>query len=317
MSVSKEELAIIGSGTMGHSIALSASIAGFNVKIWGIDDSDIQRGKHGIDEKLNLLTTYEVVNSNEIKNIKERIYFTNSLRECVNNASFVIEGIPENLYLKQKMFQELDELCSPNVILASNTSGLSPTDIAALTSYPERTVVTHFWNPGHLIPLVEVIRGEQTSKETVNQSLELLKHMNKKPIVVQKDILGSIGNRLQYALFREAQYILEQGVASIEDIDKAVCYSIGRRLSVTGPFMTADMGGLDVFDSISTYLFPDLSNHNKSFSKMKNLIDEGNYGQKTGKGFYEWSQQQSKKMNKEREQQLIYWLKKDLEEEKE
>jgi 3-hydroxybutyryl-CoA dehydrogenase len=302
---------------MGHSIALSASIAGFNVKIWGIDDSDIQRGKHGIDEKLNLLTTYEVVNSNEIKNIKERIYFTNSLRECVNNASFVIEGIPENLYLKQKMFQELDELCSPNVILASNTSGLSPTDIAALTSYPERTVVTHFWNPGHLIPLVEVIRGEQTSKETVNQSLELLKHMNKKPIVVQKDILGSIGNRLQYALFREAQYILEQGVASIEDIDKAVCYSIGRRLSVTGPFMTADMGGLDVFDSISTYLFPDLSNHNKSFSKMKNLIDEGNYGQKTGKGFYEWSQQQSKKMNKEREQQLIYWLKKDLEEEKE
>ncbi|WP_427127681.1 3-hydroxyacyl-CoA dehydrogenase family protein (plasmid) [Priestia megaterium] len=317
MSVSKEELAIIGCGTMGHSIALSASIAGFNVKIWGIDDSDIQRGKQGIDEKLNLLTTYEVVDSNEIKNIKERIYFTNSLRECVNNASFVIEGIPENLYLKQKMFQELDELCSPNVILASNTSGLSPTDIAALTSYPERTVVTHFWNPGHLIPLVEVIRGEQTSKETVNQSLELLKHMNKKPIVVQKDILGSIGNRLQYALFREAQYILEQGVASIEDIDKAVCYSIGRRLSVTGPFMTADMGGLDVFDSISTYLFPDLSNHNKSFSKMKNLIDEGNYGQKTGKGFYEWSQQQSKKMNTEREQQLIYWLKRDLKEEKE
>ncbi|MED3865460.1 3-hydroxyacyl-CoA dehydrogenase family protein [Priestia megaterium] len=317
MSVFKEELAIIGCGTMGHSIALSASIAGFNVKIWGIDDNDINRGKQGIDEKLNLLTTYEVVDSNEIKNIKERIYFTNSLRECVNNASFVIEGIPENLYLKQKMFQELDELCSQNVILASNTSGLSPTDIAALTLYPKRTVVTHFWNPGHLIPLVEVIRGEQTSEQTVNRSLELLKNLNKKPIVVQKDILGSIGNRLQYALFREAQYILEQGVASIEDIDKAVCYSIGRRLSVTGPFMTADMGGLDVFDSISAYLFPDLSNHNKSFSKMKNLIDEGNYGQKTGKGFYEWSQQQSKKMNKEREQQLIYWLKRDLEEEKE
>jgi 3-hydroxybutyryl-CoA dehydrogenase len=229
----------------------------------------------------------------------------------------VIEGIPENLYLKQKMFQELDELCSQNVILASNTSGLSPTDIAALTSYPERTVVTHFWNPGHLIPLVEVIRGEQTSEQTVNRSLELLENLNKKPIVVQKDILGSIGNRLQYALFREAQYILEQGVASIEDIDKAVCYSIGRRLSVTGPFMTADMGGLDVFDSISAYLFPDLSNHNKSFSKIKKLVDEGNYGQKTGKGFYEWSQQQSKKMNKEREQQLIYWLKRDLEEEKE
>ena len=317
MSVSKEELAIIGSGTMGHSIALSASIAGFNVKIWGIDDNDIHRGKQGIDEKLNLLTTYEVVDSNEIKNIKERIYFTNSLRECVNNASFVIEGIPENLYLKQKMFQELDELCSQNVILASNTSGLSPTDIAALTSYPERTVVTHFWNPGHLIPLVEVIRGEQTLEQTVNRSLELLENLNKKPIVVQKDILGSIGNRLQYALFREAQYILEQGVASIEDIDKAVCYSIGRRLSVTGPFMTADMGGLDVFDSISAYLFPDLSNHNKSFSKIKKLVDEGNYGQKTGKGFYEWSQQQSKKMNKEREQQLIYWLKRDLEEEKE
>ncbi|WP_310648992.1 3-hydroxyacyl-CoA dehydrogenase NAD-binding domain-containing protein [Priestia aryabhattai] len=175
MSVFKEELAIIGSGTMGHSIALSASIAGFNVKIWGIDNNDIHRGKQGIDEKLNLLTAYEVVDSNEIKNIKERIYFTNSLRECVNNASFVIEGIPENLYLKQKMFQELDELCSQNVILASNTSGLSPTDIAALALYPERTVVTHFWNPGHLIPLVEVIRGEQTSEQTVNDRLNYLK----------------------------------------------------------------------------------------------------------------------------------------------
>ncbi|YCA45652.1 3-hydroxyacyl-CoA dehydrogenase family protein [Bacillus sp. JZ8] len=312
MNTSKEKLAILGSGTMGHSIALCAAMAGFNVKVWGIDDNDIQRGKEGVEEKLNVLTTYEVVNPSETKSIKSRIHFTTSLKECVNEVSFIIEGIPENLNLKQKMFQELDALCSPDVILASNTSGLSPTDIASLTSYPERTVVTHFWNPGHLIPLVEIIRGEHTSKETVDRTMELLKYMNKKPIVVKKDILGSIGNRLQYALFREAQYILEQGVASIEDIDKAVCYSIGRRLSVTGPFMTADMGGLDVFDSISSYLFPDLSKHEESFNMMKNLVDEGNYGQKTGKGFYEWPQDQSKKMNEEREQQLIYWLKRDL-----
>lgn len=311
MKTLPESLAIIGAGTMGHSIALSAAMAGFEVSIWGTSLQDIQRGKDGVAEKMGVLSEYGVVHADEKETIAARIRFTTSLQECVRGASFVIEGIPEQLELKQKMFQELEALCPPDAILASNTSGLSPTAIASLIEHPERTLVTHFWNPGHLIPLVEVIRGEKTSDAAVNRAMALLDAMGKKPILVKKDILGSVGNRLQYALFREAQYIFEQGAASIEDIDKAVRYSIGRRLPVTGPFMTADMGGLDVFDAISSYLFPDLGTQQASLAAMRSLVDAGNYGQKNGKGFYEWSPEQSQKLNKARERELIEWLKKD------
>ena len=311
MMTFSEKLSILGSGTMGHSIALAAALAGMEVRVWGTGNQDIERGRLGVAEKIMILRKHDVIDSTEANVIAARIGFTDSLEECISGATFIIEAVPENLALKQKLFQELDRLCQPDVILASNTSGLSPTAIASLTISPERTLVTHFWNPGHLIPLVEVVRGEKTAAGTVERAVQLLQCMDKKPVVVKKDILGSIVNRLQYALFREAQYILEQGVATVEDIDAAVRYSIGRRLPVTGPFMTADMGGLDVFDSISSYLFPDLSSHQESFSRMRNLVDEGKYGQKTGAGFYQWEPEQSEKINEEREGELIYWLKKD------
>lgn len=310
--LSDETVAIFGAGTMGHSIALSAAWAGYAVKVWGINEEDIDRARQGILEKVSVLRGFEAMNADDEQSVIQNIRFSVSKNDVLADATFVIEAVPEMLSLKQEFFQELDEVCPSKVILASNTSGLSPTQIAALTKHPERTVVTHFWNPAHLIPLVEVVRGEQTSDATVKRSLKLLLSMYKKPIVVNKDILGSVGNRLQYALFREAQYIYEQGVASIEDIDAAVQYSLGRRLPVTGPFLTADMGGLDVFHAISSYLFPDLSTTQGSLDKMKELVEHGHYGQKTGKGFYEWTAAFSERMNKERERELIQWLKRDM-----
>lgn len=310
MNINKERISIIGSGTMGHSLAVSAAMAGLDVDVWGFDEQDIARAKNGIAEKLEIMEPYEII-ENDKKGIKKLINFSLSLKDVAENATFIIEAIPEKLELKQKMFSDLEKICSRETVLASNTSGLSPTDIAENISYPERTVVTHFWSPGHLIPLVEVVRGEHTSEETVQRTKELLEIMNKKPVVLNKDIMGSIVNRLQYALFREAQYILEQGVATVEDIDDAVKYSIGRRLGVTGPFMTADMGGLDVFDDISEYLFKDLSTNQESLANMRGNVAKGDYGQKTGKGFYNWSREESKEMNERREKELIYWMKKE------
>lgn len=308
-----EKLSVLGAGLMGHSIALTAAWAGIEVVMQGVDESDLERAEKGLHHKLSLLHENGLIEESEMKEIRERIHTTTSLEDAVSAATFVIEAIPENLELKQGYYQHLDRLCKSEVILASNTSGLSPTAIAKNMQKPERMVVTHFWNPAHLIPLVEVVRGEKTNDNTVQRALELLHAMNKKPIEVKKDVLGSVGNRLQYALFREAQYILEQGIASMEDIDTAVTYSIGRRLPVTGPFMTADMGGLEVFDAISNYLFADLSKANQSLDTMREFVDKGKYGQKTGEGFYRWDEDYSRKMNGLREKELIRFLKQDRE----
>lgn len=187
-----------------------------------------------------------------------------------------------------------------------------PSLLAEGMDYPNRFVVTHFWNPGHLIPLVEVVKGEKTDNGTVQRAMQVLQHMNKKPVLLNREIPGFIGNRLQYALFREAQSLLDAGVATKEDIDAAVTYSIGRRLPITGPLMTADLGGLDVFSAISNYLFEDLSTDQKSGRVLTQLVEENKFGDKSGEGFYSWDEQFSMLKNVEREQMLIHFLKGDL-----
>lgn len=307
-----EKLVVIGCGTMGHSIALNAAWAGMPVKMYGVDTNDIQNGLSGVTDKLNTLFKNDLISKDQKDQILNRITGTDLLSEAVDGATFIIECIPEVLELKNDLFRKLDQMCSDEVILATNTSGLSPSRIALNLKHPERTLATHFWNPAHLIPLVEVLRAEFTDDKTFNRAIKMLKFMNKKPIEVKKEVPGLVGNRLQFALFREAQYLLEQGIASKEDIDAAVTYSIGRRLPVTGPLLSADMGGLDVFASISDYLFKDLSNMDQSSVNLKELVSQGHFGQKNGEGFYFWDEKFSKEMNQKREEQLIRFLKEDI-----
>jgi len=307
-----EKLTVIGCGTMGHSIALNAAWAGMQVKMYGVDTKDIQNGMSGVTNKLNTLLKNDLITKDQEDQILNRITGTDSLSKAVDGATFIIECIPEVLELKNDLFRKLDQMCGEEVILATNTSGLSPSRIALNLKYPERTLATHFWNPAHLIPLVEVLRAEFTDDKTFNRAIDMLKFMNKKPIEVKKEVPGLVGNRLQFALFREAQYLLEQGIASKEDIDAAVTYSIGRRLPVTGPLLSADMGGLDVFASISDYLFKDLSNGDQSSANLKELVAQRHFGQKNGAGFYLWDEKFSEEMNHKREEQLIRFLKEDI-----
>lgn len=307
-----EKLAVIGCGTMGHSIALNAAWVGMQVKMYGIDANDIQNGLSGVNDKLNTLLKNDLITKDQLSQILKNITGTSSLSEAVDGATFIIECIPEVLELKNDLFRKLDQMCGDEVILATNTSGLSPSRIALNLKHPERTLATHFWNPAHLIPLVEVLRAEFTNDKTFNRAIDMLKFMKKKPIEVKKEVPGLVGNRLQFALFREAQYLLEQGIASKEDIDAAVTYSIGRRLPVTGPLLSADMGGLDVFASISDYLFKDLSNADQSSANLKELVARRHFGQKNGAGFYPWDEKFSEEMNQKREEQLIRFLKEDI-----
>ena len=307
-----DSISILGAGTMGHSIALSAAWANQTVKVYGIDEQDLENAVKGLNNKLKVMTENELFTSEQANEIRKRIHFTTYLEKAVSEATFIIEVIPEVLDLKKELYSRLEALVKDDVVIASNTSGFTPSILAADMLHPARFVVTHFWNPAHLIPLVEVVKGAHTDAVTVQRAMDVLTLMNKKAIVLNKEIPGFIGNRLQYALFREAQALLDAGAASKEDIDAAVTYSIGRRLPVTGPLMSADMGGLDVFSSISNYLFEDLSTDQRSGKVLSQLVNENKLGDKTGEGFYSWEPDVSAKMNEEREQTLIYFLKNDL-----
>ncbi|MCM3757995.1 3-hydroxyacyl-CoA dehydrogenase NAD-binding domain-containing protein [Sporosarcina aquimarina] len=306
-----EKISIIGCGTMGHSIGLAAAWAGFPVKLIGMNEADLETAKTGLQNKLTVMMENELIDLNEIKSIRGNIELSTSLEESVSSSDFIFEVIPEQIELKWVLYKKLEALVSDTCLIASNTSGFKPSELAKEMKHPNRFIVTHFWNPAHLIPLVEVVTGEHTDERTIEQVMKILEKMNKKPVLLKKEIPGFIGNRLQYALFREAQYLLDIGAATKEDIDAAVTYSIGRRLPITGPLMTADMGGLDVFSAISNYLFSELSTAQQSGETLTRLVDEKHLGDKNGQGFYEWDEKTSKEVNEERERTLIHFLKYD------
>lgn len=307
-----ENISIIGAGTMGHSIALSAAWSGQAVNVYGINEKDLENADRGLHNKLKIMADNGLFTMEQTMEMRKSITLTTSLEEAIADSTFIIEVVPEILELKKDLYKQLENIIGDEVIIASNTSGFKPSLLAEGMKHPGRFIVTHFWNPGHLIPLVEIVKGEHTEEETVLRAMEVLKAMKKKPIVLNKEIPGFIGNRLQYALFREAQALLDAGAASKEDIDAAVTYSIGRRLPVTGPLMTADMGGLDVFSAISDYLFEDLATDQRSGETLSKLVEENKLGDKSGEGFYSWEPAVSAELNKEREQTLIHFLKNDL-----
>jgi 3-hydroxybutyryl-CoA dehydrogenase len=201
----------------------------------------------------------------------------------------VVEAITEDLAPKKEMFTALDRLCSPGVLLASNTSGLSITKISQATKRPELVAGMHFWNPPHIIPLVEVIQGEATADETSQLLLAIARRLGKQPILVRRDVPGFVGNRLQYAVLREAFHILSEGIASAEDIDTAMTAGPGLRYGFLGPLETADLGGLDVFLAICEYLFAKLSSEPAPPALLTELVKKGKLGAKTGEGFYRYS----------------------------
>ena len=298
--------AVLGAGKMGHGIAELAALAGWSVVLCDISDEALAKALHAIKESLHAMES-----PGDISAVMQRIQCVKSIREAVQGADLVIECLPEELDLKQSVFKELDEICEPGVILATNTSGLSPTAIAGDLTHPERVVVAHFWNPPQLIPLVEVVPGEKTSKAVVDKTMEWVTALGKQPVRMEKECPGFIGNRLQLALLREALYIVEQGYAGVEEVDKSITYGHGRRLPVTGPFCSADMGGLDIFDKVSAYLFADLSNASGPSGLMRGLAEKGNLGLKSGKGFYEWTPEMKEKMVRLRTETLMDFLEKD------
>ena len=306
-----KNITVIGAGTMGHGIAQLCAESGLNVNMYDISIENLEKGFENIKKNLSMYVDIDKITKEKAEDILKRISVISVLKDAVCDVQLVIECIAENLVIKQKVYGELDSLCDPSVILASNTSGLSPSEIAKYLKHPERMVVAHFWCPPELIPLVEVVPGEKTSMEVVDKTAEWITAIGKQPVKMKKECLGFIGNRMQYALLREAIYIVEQGFADIEEVDKAVEYGFGRRLPVTGPIKTADIGGLDVFYNICSYIFKDLCNSDSPSHIMREIVEANNYGIKTGQGFYKWNEQTKNDIDRKRRNLLISFLEED------
>jgi 3-hydroxybutyryl-CoA dehydrogenase len=225
-----------------------------------------------------------------------RIVFTTDINSNnVKNADMVIEAVFEDMAVKQEMFAVLEDHCRPDTIFCTNSSVMSPSEISVKLKYKDRFVGTHFWNPGHLIPLVEVVKSHCSSDETVDTVMKILALVGKRPVLCRKDVPGFIANRMQHALWREAFYIVEQGIADAKTVDEAVRYSFGLRLPQLAPLENADMIGLDLTLNIHKYIFKHLCSSTEPSPLLEKLCTEGKRGFSAGEGFQKWTDEEKAK----------------------
>lgn len=303
------KMAVIGSGTMGHGIALVCARAGYPVALFDVSEQALQSAAEKLRQAMGLLVASAMAEAGELEPTLGRIRYLTDLSAAVDNADIVFEAIPEKTELKQNLYTQLEACCPAKTIFASNTSGIPINQLAAMTKRPERFLGTHFFMPAHLIPLVEVIRGEQTREEAVQAVMAFLSEAGKTPVLVNRDIPGFIANRLQHALAREAMSLVEKGIASAEDVDAVVKTSLAVRLLFTGPIEQRDFNGLDTHLSIAEYLYKDLEDAKDPLPILKNTVAAGNYGIKSGKGFYDWTKKDIAAVHRDKNERLIAVLK--------
>lgn len=296
---------IAGAGIMGASLGLIFARNGYDVIIYDSFEKGIEKGKNLIDTNIGVPSWRDGKTEAEMREIiLSKISFTQDMN-CFANAQFVIEAIFEKLEVKYEFWEKASAIIPEDAILTTNTSGLSITKIALKVKNPQRFAGMHWINPPHLIPLVEVIAGEKTDLALLDKIADLSRRVGKYPISVKKDVPGFVLNRIQFCILREAMHLVEAGVASAEDVDNVMKYALGIRYACLGPFQVADLGGLDTFHNIASYLFADLCNDKEPQALLKNLHSAGNYGVKTTKGFYDYSNGKDKQTIQKRDDDFI------------
>ena len=297
--------AVIGTGMMGPGIAGALALGGLHATILSRSEESAAKGLAAARAQLRILADNALAEMIEVREAFERLTASAMFDRSVGNADLVIESIPENMDLKQKLFVRMDSLAGKSAVLASNTSGLSITAIANRCRHPERVLTTHFWNPPHLMPLVEIVQGAKTSPQVAQSVRELMAACGKVPVVVKRDRPGQLGNRLQMALVREAAYIVEEGIADVEDVDLVAKNGFGLRMPAYGIFEHQDAVGLDMGLSIVDYIAQDLYNLPKAPNIYRAKVAHGDLGAKTGKGFYDWSKKSIDEVKADRDQFVI------------
>ena len=295
---------IVGAGTMGHSLAQSFAQAGYRVRLHDLSDEILIKAMHLIASNLRTLVEAGLLEASEQSPALDRIRTTTNIVEAAENADFVIEAVSEDEAAKKAIFRTLDEICPPGAILASNTSYLDIFQFVE-TGRPDKVLITHWFAPPHIVPLVEIVRGPRTSQETVDRIRTLLIAMGKKPIVISKFLPGFIANRLQSAMTNEVLYLLDNGYATPEEIDMAVKSGFGLRIPILGAVKRMDYGGLDLTQKIianAQYQPPARRTRSETVDA---LVSRGKLGVKSGSGFYEYGGRTPEEIMKERDLKLI------------
>lgn len=288
MSERKLKLIVVGGGTMGGDIAVIFAAGGWDVHVV----SPSQKTRDALPSRVSAGLKRIGVSTGETGNLS-----ASSRLEDIDwkQVDLVIEAVTEDLKLKQKLFVQIEGLAGPNVPLASNTSNFQISEICKPLKHRERFLGIHFFMPAHLVPLVEIIGGNDTDPALVKSMCALMKKLGKAPISVKKDIPGFVGNRIQHAMMREALYLMEEGAVSAEDVDIAVRFGFGFRFLACGPILQKEMSGWDTNCRAGNAIYPHLHNEAEFPVSMKKMVDQGNVGMKALRGVWEWTEESASK----------------------
>lgn len=292
---------IAGAGLMGTSMAQIFAQKNMSVTIYDIIEEALEKSKELIRINQEGQILCGGITAQESESLLNRLSHTCD-KTCFENCDLVVESIVEKMDVKHLFWEEISQIVQKDTLLSTNTSGLSITEIAKAVAGPERFAGMHWFNPAHLIPLIEVVKGEKTSESTMDELYDLSVFLGKKPIRVRKDVPGFIGNRIQLAILRESLHMVENGIGDIEDVDRCMKYALGFRYACLGPFEVCDMGGLDTFYHIASYLNADLADAKEPQNTLKNLYEKGEFGVKSKKGFYDYGNGRDEEAIKKRDQ---------------
>ena len=306
-----ERIAVLGAGTMGHGIAETFAMNGFLVNLYETHDQTRNSVKKVIETELSFLAENAYIKKEDIEIILNRITVYKDLKESVVNVDYVIEAVPEKIELKQQIFSEIDVYCKPETIFASNTSSLALNEMleSVSDSRKERMMVCHWYNPAHLMPIAELSYFGNMPENIYKEVEEIYLKSGKQVVKVLKDVPGLVANRIQLGVAREVFSLIEMGVASPQDIDKALKFGPAFRYATTGQLEVADMGGLDIWCTVGDNLLSVMDNRKEANPILRQKVADGKLGLKTKEGFYEYPEEKLNDIKNEFNKRLLIQLK--------
>ncbi|HLR51795.1 MAG TPA: 3-hydroxyacyl-CoA dehydrogenase family protein [Candidatus Avamphibacillus sp.] len=286
--IKMKNVTVLGAGIMGHGAAQLFAQAGKNVRIRARRETSLEKARELITNSLEIIVEKEMLTEKEMEQALARITYTTDLLEAIQDTDFILESIPEVLEQKLDIYEIIEDAVSDKTIIASNTSTFPLEGLTQRAKHPERFIITHFFNPPQLVPIVEIAKFEQTDEDIINTTYDLMEEIGKSPVVLNKEITGFIVNRVQVAMLREAFHLIEAEVATAEDIDIAMKGSMGFKWAFCGPMESQDLAGLQTTEAMVGNIMKDLSNTRDVPSFLAEMVENGEHGIRTNQGFYKY-----------------------------